>query len=87
MTQAVCTVTVPRLFWQDHMERECTPAISETRKGNRVELVLSQEALDDLYSDADYYSDDQGWCPEWGPSRSVIRSAKRTLEILQAVKA
>jgi hypothetical protein len=82
------TLTVPALFWTDHSDRGCTDAETEILKGRRYTLVLSDEALEDLESDAKYYAtcfQGEDWAADpYG--RSIVRSAKRTWEIIQAYR-
>jgi hypothetical protein len=70
------TVRVPAMFWKDHTARGLPEAISERRAGHSVWLVLDDEAIYDLYSDADYYSGD-----DWGEPDLIRlgRSARRTV--------
>lgn len=51
------TIQISPIFWDDHMARECTPAIIEQRTSKRrVALTLDDDGLRDLYTDAVYYA-------------------------------
>lgn len=75
-TTLTYTVRVPAMFWTDHIDRGCTPAMSERQAGSSVWLVLDDAAITDLYSDAVYYLDDEG-CPDLA---RLARSARRTVD-------
>ena len=51
------TVVVPPVFWQDHINRGCTPAIEETTVGKKIQLTLDREGWGDLLSDSRHYCD------------------------------
>ena len=85
---SVKQVTVPALFYRDHLNREC----GETGKiikvsGNRITVELDDRAFNDLLSDADCYADFKRNRDDYSQNKSLVDSAIRTLEILKAVAA
>ena len=73
------TLRIPGGFWGDHMFRDCTPAESVEVKGRSVVVTLTDEALQDLYTDAVYYSDGLGG-DGYDPLAS---SAQRTVKAIR----
>jgi hypothetical protein len=77
-------LTVPATFWDDHFER-CADheGIRNVIKENARTVVveLDDEALGNLRSDADYYSDSQGFDLEMCP-KGLFRSARATLRAI-----
>lgn len=57
MSELVVTVKIPKKFYEDHLERDCSEGtiIKETKKHYIMELT--KPAYIDLKSDADFYSD------------------------------
>lgn len=76
-TESTYIVRVPAIFWGDHADRGNTPAISERPAGHSVWVVLDDEGMRDLYTDAVYYADDDEGCPDLA---RLGRSARRTVE-------
>jgi hypothetical protein len=83
---ATKTYIVPAAFYLDHIGRDCGETdkiIKKTR--NRIIVELDESGYSDLLSDADYYWDCRAMMDMVRPS--IIRSAKRTKEILELVGA
>lgn len=87
------TIKVPALFWNDHAYRECESQFAPDRQTIEIKensryiwLSMTPEAIDELYSDADYYAtsfigeDAEG-------IRGIISSARATVKALAAQKA
>jgi hypothetical protein len=78
---------VPTRFYLDHANR-CDLCLD----GNPLKVIkegrllttldLDAEMLDDLYSDADYYSSLKG-TPDYAENREIVDSAINTLKRLQ----
>jgi hypothetical protein len=77
-------LTVPRIFWEDHaIERSCSPDAIIIRTTARTVVVdLTDDDLDDLRSDAEYYVDGVDFCGEREAWRSLINSAKATVRAI-----
>lgn len=81
------TVTVPRMFYKDHLNRDCGQTgkvIKETK--TTMTVSLDEEAWIDLYGDADYYisfirSED------YSSNAAIVESAVRTMARLEAAVA
>ena len=77
-------IRVPAKFFNDHEERECEPFCEPVKRSSRfVWLLPSDPGLDELLSDAKYYSD------KWGPDAiedggSLKRSAAATVKAIKA---
>ena len=79
------TLKLPRRFWDDHYERCCAhPGLREEVKTSKREVTvcLDGEALANLKSDADYYSDPTGFDTSDPWMRGLIASARATLKRL-----
>ncbi len=80
-------VKLPRLFYIDHRERDLPAGeIIRSIGKNQVEVVLDQDAFDDLISDAEHYGFGG---MDWGiddSAKSLERSAKRVYEILTKIQ-
>lgn len=84
------TLTLPRMFVDDHMARECpTPAF--VRESARYVWVRSDDAdLPELLSDAEHYSDFDSWSddgeenaanrPLAGAARRLVAAIRKGLE-------
>jgi hypothetical protein len=75
---------VPATFWLDHADRCGVDPISERQCGQQFEVILTDEQLENLRSDAQHYAQDMGG-EEWGREPyglSIINSAKRTVAAL-----
>jgi len=73
------TIEIPETFWDDHMSRECTPAIDEKSKGRKVVVTLDHEGWQDLLSDCWYYLD---FASEGAEYLGLVTSAGWTLSAL-----
>lgn len=73
-------LTIPGIFWRDHLER-CEDHPGERRtlyNGYKRAIVeLDDEAVDDLKSDAEHYSDGVDDC-----DRSLVLSARSMVKSL-----
>ena len=82
----VATLTVPRLFWDDHSWRtaEDYPVGTEVKSTARtVTVEFTQAEFDNFESDADYYAD-CARCREWNRADdptlwAIGQSAIRTM--------
>lgn len=77
---------LPKLFYWDHLQRECGDAsniVKETQ--NHFFVRLTEDTFDDLFGDADYYTE----CGSemWEFNRGLVMSARATFKILQKAKA
>jgi len=71
---------VPAIFWDDHFSRDLDFTSEEiSRNKLTVTLKMTEETIDELWSDAYHYAYDMG---EW-EERSVKSSAKSTLNSLR----
>lgn len=79
-------VVVPAAFWNDHVYRDCDTDSVEVRSsfadwgnddGSYVVLVMSDDSLMELVSDAAHYSN--GWGDDYEP---LMESARRTIVAL-----
>ena len=81
-------LTVPGIFWRDHIVR-CADHPGERIvigvEDGRVVVELDDEALKNLRSDADYYSDGVDFACELCADRSLINSARATVRALARV--
>ncbi len=80
---------LPGIFWRDHFDRCSDHPGKRTiiidkgwRAPTQVIVELDDEALADLRSDADYYSDGVDFAGERTAYQSLIRSAKATLQAI-----
>lgn len=82
---AMYRLIVPGIFWRDHYDR-CGDhdgnrvIIDDT--GRRAIVELDDEALANLKSDADHYSDGVDFAGERAAYRALIESAKATLRAI-----
>lgn len=83
-------LTLPGIFWRDHLDR-CSEHDGERvvirDDGRRVIVELDDEALNDLRSDAGYYSDGVDFCGEKQAYRPLINSARATVRALARQRA
>lgn len=81
------TIQLPATFWDDHIERDCSPTAVEIKRSARLVTVqLDAEAWADIYSDAKYYGNaDLRWFDS--EYRGLLQSAKATLRRLEQVNA
>lgn len=79
-------VVVPAAFWNDHVYRDCDTDSVEVRSsssdwsaddGSYVVLVMGDDSLMELVSDAAHYSN--GWGDDYEP---LMESARRTIVAL-----
>jgi hypothetical protein len=81
------TLKLPRKFWDDHYDR-CAdhPGFREEVKSTKREVVvrLDDEALKNLTSDADYYSETTGFDTSDPWMMGLCASARATLARLVA---
>lgn len=75
------TYTVPARFYEDHAGRCDFGCPYPSRFTGRIEVELTPEQVEDLYSDADYYSTD--WIFMGREYVGLGRSAKATVEALR----
>jgi len=77
------TVTVPRKFWDDHEDRGCVQDSGDDyivkRSARYVTATLHQRDVDDLLTDAAYYSDPRDLDPD---CRGLALSAQATIVAL-----
>jgi hypothetical protein len=75
---------LPRKFYEDHEERDLPSGTVLSRTQKRVLIEADQDTVDEILSDAKYYSN------EWGPDcieRSLKVSALNTVKaILKQIK-
>ena len=79
-------VMVPKIFWDDHVSRDLdftSKIIKEV--GNRYQVLMTIDAINELGSDADYYGN---WMKDFesdgGYGRSICSSARSTVKALRA---
>jgi hypothetical protein len=81
----IAIVKVPVIFWDDHFGRDLDlTSVEVSRNKLTVTLRMTDEALAELISDADYYAyymQDFERSDSFG--RSVVSSAKSTLKALE----
>ena len=83
-TEYPVTITVPALFYSDHIARECGKSGVIVKENARTyTLSLDKSAWTDLYSDADYYASMKG-SDDYSENRSIVDSAIRTLNRMNA---
>lgn len=80
---AMHRLTVPGIFWRDHYDR-CGSGEANViaDRGRTVLVELDDEALDDLRSDAWYYSPPGAPDGMEGWGQPIIRSAEATVRAL-----
>lgn len=80
------TITVPRTFFKDHLNRGCGETAKVVRETQTTFLVeLDQEAWTDLYSDAEYYESFIG-TDDYAGNEPIVGSAVRTLARLKLLE-
>jgi hypothetical protein len=83
-------LTLPGIFWRDHYDR-CSDHDGERivirDNGRRAIVELDNQALADLKSDAEHYSDGVDFCGEKAAYRSLINSARATVRALARQQA
>jgi hypothetical protein len=75
-------VWLPKIFWDDHVSRDLdftSSIVKENKKAYQVLMTI--DAINELASDADYYSSFDG--EDARDNRSVVNSAKSTLAALE----
>ncbi len=87
MEMTMRRLILPGIFWRDHYDR-CSDHDGERviirDDGRRAVVELDDAALADLKSDAEYYADGVDFCGEKAAYRSLIRSARATLRVIEA---
>jgi hypothetical protein len=79
----IAIVKVPAIFWDDHFSRDLDfTSVEVSRNKKTVTLRMTDEALDELISDADYWSGDHWYGEEKRDNLRIINSAKSTLKSL-----
>lgn len=73
-------ITLPRVFWLDHTERDLPSGELIRRSVASVVVEVTEDELREIESDARFYSDANG--PDGCP-RSIIESAKRTVAAIE----
>lgn len=71
------TLTLPKVFYADHIERGNTTGVFVAENKNVIKVSMTRGEIGDLLSDADYYSDSYT-ASEMG-MRGLAQSAKRTI--------
>lgn len=74
---------LPRKFWNDHAERGLPAGNYITESGNIVWITASDDEINEILSDAKFYSD------RWGPDciePSLKRSAIATVKAIEKQK-
>jgi len=82
---ATLLVWLPVIFWDDHVSRDLDLTSEIVKQvGNRYQVRMTDEAIAELVSDADYYA---FWMKEYesegGHGRSICNSARATLRALE----
>lgn len=78
----IATVQVPAIFWDDHVSRDLDFTSVEVSRNSRWVVVrMNDEALMELYSDADYYANFMEEFASDG-GRSIVNSARSTIKAL-----
>jgi hypothetical protein len=81
----IAIVKVPVIFWDDHLSRETDfTTVEVSRNKLTVTLRMTDEGLDELISDADYYANymqDFERSDSFG--KSVCSSARSTVKALE----
>jgi hypothetical protein len=76
------TVKVSAMFWDDHCSRDLDSTSEEIARNKlTVTLKMSEAALYELWSDADYYASFDG--EDARDNRAVVGAAKSTLRALK----
>jgi hypothetical protein len=79
----IAIVKVPAIFWDDHFSRDLDfTSVEVSRSKLTVTLRMTDAALDELISDADYWSGDHWYGEEKRDNLRIINSAKSTLKSL-----
>lgn len=81
----IAIVKVPAIFWDDHFSRDLDfTSVEVSRNKLTVTLRMTDAALDELISDADYYANFmKEWESEGGYGKSVCSSARSTVKALE----
>ena len=79
----IAIVKVPVIFWDDHYSRDLDfTSVEVSRNKLTVTLRMTDEALDELISDAEYWSGDHWYGEEKRDNLKIINSAKSTIKAL-----
>lgn len=79
------TVTVPLMFFKDHLNRGCGQTAKVIRETKTTFVVeLDQEAWTDLFTDAECYESFIG-TEDYEGNKPIVGSAVRTLTRLRAL--
>jgi hypothetical protein len=74
-------VRVSAMFWDDHVSRDLDFTSEEIARNKlTVTLKMSQAAVNELASDADYYASFDG--EDLADNRAIVGAAKSTLRAL-----
>lgn len=82
----VILVKLPRIFWEDHRDRDLPSGRLIKEFKHQVMVNLNREDYEELLSDARHYSSDAMGTWEGDYAKSVKRSAKRTVRTLEKFK-
>lgn len=77
-------VWLPATFWHDHADRELPAGVLIKERGRRVQVNCTRAELDEIRSDAAYYSDKSGG-PDWEEGGPIRRSAAATVRAIDRV--
>lgn len=78
-------IWLPAIFWNDHDERALPAGEFLHYSGRRVLIRATDAVLDEIRSDADYYSGPGG--PDWEEGDSIRRSAAATVKAIDRYRA
>jgi hypothetical protein len=80
-------VTVPVLFWQDHVARDLPGGEVQAYKGDDVVIRMDRATYDELLSDAQHYTTmgASPWDYDWSYLDVLRESASITVARLKAV--
>jgi len=82
-TKKLTVVKVPAIFWDDHFSRDLDfTSVEVSRNKKTVTLQMTDEALDELISDADYWAGDHWYGEEKRDNLRIINSARSTIKSL-----
>lgn len=82
LTGPTATVTITAAFYDDHVSRGCRPGVEIGRRASLVTVTVDQATLDDLRSDAAYYSDHREFDRDlFGVCASARATARRLADV------
>ena len=85
MQNSTPTITIPRSFFDDHVDRDCAvpTVVHETKREVTLAVEPASEGWQDLRSDAEYYATSPGFDPAY---RGLCRAAARVLAVMTAAE-